>query len=176
MSDNPLQDFARDDEPSPALRRRVERTLIDRGHLTPARTPWRALGIAASLLVAAGVGFAAGRIQPSPDSSPQFLLLLREDSTYRDDRPIREIVREYGRWADSLRQNDQLVLAEKLSNESADVVGQPVAFITDPRESPTTGLFLVRASNLDAAKAIAASSPHVKYGGRVVIRPIQRTR
>lgn len=177
MSDNPLEDFARDAEPSPPLRRRVERTLAARGLVVPAPAPWRRLGLAASLLMAAGAGFAAGRVETptAAHDGPHFLLLLREDSAYRDDRPVGDIVREYGRWADSLRRNDQLMLAEKLGDGRVDVVGPQIA-LQSGNESPTTGFFLVRAPDIEAARALAASSPHVKYGGRVVVRDIQRTR
>jgi hypothetical protein len=175
MSDNPLEDFTRGSEPSPALRRRVEHTLGARGLIAESPTSWKRVALAASIVIAAGLGFAAGRVQrtaPAHDG-PQFLLLLREDSTYRDDRPVGDIVREYGRWADSLRRNEQLVLAEKLGDERADVVDPQTDFRPDQGESPTTGFFLVRAPDLEAARAIAAASPHVKYGGRVVIRSVQ---
>jgi hypothetical protein len=176
VSDNPLVDFAREAEPSPALRRRLERSLAARGVITPT-SAWRRVGLAAAILVAAGLGFVAGRLEPASlaHGGSQFLLLLREDSSYRDDRPVADIVREYGRWADSLRRNNQLVLAEKLGDERADVVGSQT-LVQPGDESPTTGFFLVRAPDLTTARAIAATSPHVKYGGRVVVRPIQRTR
>ena len=175
MSDNPLDAFARNATPSPALQRRVEDTLRQRGHLSGARSSWRGIGLAASVLVAAGLGFGAGRLTPSEPSHDgrQYLLLLREDSTYRDDRPIAEIVREYGRWADSLRRQDLLIAAEKLGDEAVSVVSSSTSIGSETRESPTTGFFLVRAANLEAARAIASASPHVKYGGRIVVRSIE---
>jgi hypothetical protein len=172
MSDNPLDTFAREAQPAPALQRRIEQTLRKRGHLTSRSTPWRSIGLAASLLIAAGLGFAAGRVRPAvqPHEGRQYLLLLREDSTYRDDRPIGEIVREYGQWADSLRRENLLVSAQKLGDEQESVTASDVPIAT---ESPTTGFFLVRASTLEDARAIAAASPHVKYGGRIVVRSVE---
>jgi hypothetical protein len=35
-----------------------------------------------------------------------------------------------------------------------------------------SGFFLVEAVNLDAAEAIARTSPHLEYGGSIEIRPI----
>jgi hypothetical protein len=174
MSDNPLETFAGDVKPSPTLKRRVEQTLRQRGHLPAAFTSWRPIGLAASLLAAAGLGFGAGRIS-LPGASPgsrEYLLLLREDSTYHDDREVAEIVGEYARWADSLRRNDLLVLAEKLGDEEESVVASSVP-VFEAEESATTGFFLVRAPDLETARSIAASSPHLKYGGRIVIRSIQ---
>jgi len=34
------------------------------------------------------------------------------------------------------------------------------------------GYFVVRAESIDRARAIAASCPHLKYRGRVVLRPL----
>lgn len=102
------------------------------------------------------------------EAGPQFLLLLYEDSAYRDDRPIREIVAEYAGWADSLRQERALVLGEKLGVESAELPagrGQAVAGLP-------TGLFIVRASDLASARSIASTSPHIRQGGRIVVHAI----
>jgi hypothetical protein len=175
MSDNPLDTFGRNANPSPALQRRVERTLRQRGYLSGAPLMWRSIGLAASLLVAAGLGFGAGRIRPEPlaHEGREYLLLLREDSTYRDDRPVNDIVREYGRWADSLRRNNLLVTAAKLGDEELSVVAPDVSLVPESLESPTSGFFVVRAPSLDAARAIAAASPHVKYGGRIVVRSVE---
>ena len=172
MSDNPLEAFVREAKPSPALQRRIETTLQRRRYLTSRSTPWRLAGLAASLLIAAGLGFFAGRVRPGVEAHEgrQYLFLLREDSTYRDDRPIGEIVREYGQWADSLRRNNLLVLAEKLGDEQTSVVAAAGPVST---ESPVTGFFLVRAPTLEAARTIAASSPHVKYGGRIVVMSVE---
>lgn len=175
MSDNPLDTFARDANPSPELQRRVERTLRQRGYLSSTPPIWRSIGLAASLLVAAGLGFGAGRFRPEAvlHEGREYLFLLREDSTYRDDRPVNDIIREYGRWADSLRRNNLLVTAAKLGDEEMSVVAPQVAFTPDPRESPTSGFFIVRAPDLASARAMAAASPHVRYGGRIVVRPVE---
>lgn len=39
-----------------------------------------------------------------------------------------------------------------------------------------TGLFIVRAESTEAARAIARGSPHIRYGGCIVVRGIERTR
>ena len=165
------QPFA-DREPPPALRQRITRTLQRDGLVEPRSARVRRLiiqGAIAVLLLAAA--FSAGRVQRSTatDARPQFLLLLYEDSTYRDDRPIREIVAEYAGWADSLRQERALVLAEKLGVQHAELperVGQG--------EVVPTGLFIVRANDLSAARTIAGTSPHVRQGGRIVVHAIDR--
>jgi hypothetical protein len=37
------------------------------------------------------------------------------------------------------------------------------------------GLFIVRASDLERAAAIARTCPHMRYGGQIEVRPIEQT-
>ena len=104
---------------------------------------------------------------------PEYLLLLYEGAGYRDDRPVNEIVGEYRRWADSLRAADALTSAGKLSDErlalrAASSERPEPATTTDP-----TGYFIIRARQAGDAEAIARTAPHLKYGGLVVLRPVQ---
>ena len=164
------QPFA-DREPPPGLQQRITRTLERDGLVEPRSARVRRLvipaAIAAVLLAAA---FSAGRVQRSTaiDPRPQFLFLLYEDSTYRDARPIREIVAEYGGWADSLRRERALVLGEKLGlahTELPERLGQAA-------EGLPTGLFIIRANDLASARTIAGTSPHIRQGGRIVVHAI----
>jgi hypothetical protein len=118
--------------------------------------------------------FLAGRLQWQPgaaaDPRPAFLLLLYEDAGYRDDRPVREIVAEYGAWADSLRRVGVLVLAEKLTNTHVTLPETKVAGAA-PHQVPT-GFFVVRAVSVDQAVSLASSSPHLRYGGRILVTAV----
>jgi hypothetical protein len=179
MSDNPLADLERDAVPPKALRKRVNSSLQRDGLLQPPRFAWRTVALAASLAFTAALGFAAGRRSETTavDATPRYLLMLREDSSYRDDRSITAIVSEYAAWADSLRRQGLLVLGEKLGDERLDLTrGAMDARPTGAGESPITGLFIIRAPNLVVAAAVAQSSPHLRYGGRIVLRPIEGTR
>jgi hypothetical protein len=178
-----------DREVPAALERRVHESLRSAGLIQPADAsrPRRALaGVA--LLAAVVASFLVGRMtaggangrHPEPLTShpersegsavavtpPAFLFLLYEGPSYRDDRPVREIVAEYGGWADSLRRSGVLVLGEKLGDTST-VVGPG----RRPPETPT-GLFIVRAANIGAAAAVASTSPHVRQGGHVFLAPV----
>ena len=162
-----------DREPPPALRQRITRTLRDDG-LVEQRSArvgrFLAQGAIAAVLLA--TAFAAGQRQRSAgaDARPQFLLLLYEDSAYRDDRPAREIVAEYAGWADSLRREHALVLAEKLGIEHSELPARGDQRLT----GLPTGLFIVRASDLESARMIAGTSPHVRQGGRILVHAIDR--
>ena len=162
-----------DREAPRSLQDRVERTLMAGGLLESRSSRLQRYALrAAVLVIVAGAAFVVGRARRElerPDSLPQFLMLLYEDSAYRDDRPVREIVAEYASWADSLRQQQALVLGEKLDDARAELP-LPAA----PRTQSPTGMFILRASSLQHATTLAASSPHLRYGGRVVIHQIDR--
>jgi hypothetical protein len=166
MPDDQLPNIFGDTKPPEMLKSRVIATLTSTGPLAPARGRVARTARWAALLAAAlFAGFMLGRAERASASDvPRYLLLLYEDSTYRDDRPVSEIVAEYARWADSLRGTDVLELGEKLADQ--------------PRHDPTspTGFFVIRAADAATASSIAASSPHVRHGGGIVVRAIEDTR
>ena len=172
MTERSSEPFA-DREPPPALRQRVAQTLRRERLIEPRSVRVRRLvvqGTIAAVLLAAA--FAAGQRQrlTAADARPQFLLLLYEDSAYRDDRPIRDIVAEYAGWADSLRQERALVLAEKLGLERAELPDRA----SQTAAGLPTGLFIVRANDLASARTIAGTSPHIRQGGRIAVHAIDR--
>jgi hypothetical protein len=159
-------------EPPPELRDRITSSLLTSGLLEPhhvriRRTVMRGVVFVAVFVIA----FVAGRFQISGarPGGPEFLILLYEDSMYRDERPVREIVAEYGGWADSLRRVESLVIGEKLSTDRVQLA--TTAGSAGVMQHPT-GLFIVRAASLEAATGIARSSPHLKYGGTVLVHRI----
>lgn len=165
MPDDQLPKVFGDAKPPAELKARVIATVTSSGALAPAqrRVP-QSVRRAAMLAAALIAGFLLGRVERASASDvPRYLLLLYEDSTYHDDRPVSEIVAEYGRWADSLRRAEVLELGEKLADP--------------PRRDPAspTGFFIIRAHQESTARAIAASSPHVRQGGGIVVHAIEDT-
>lgn len=170
MPDDQLPNVFGDAKPQEVLKSRVIATLTSAGALAPAEMRATSSARWAALLAAALIaGFLVGRVERASASDvPRYLLLLYEDSTYRDDRPVAEIIAEYARWADSLRKADVLEVGEKLADVA---VGSPRRDQASP-----TGFFVIRAGDANTARAIAASSPHVRYGGAIVAHPIEDTR
>ena len=155
--------------PPPHLRRRVVNTLQERGLLKGGHA-WRHVIRSAAAIVLFTSGFAMSRVMAEGEASgPQWLLLLYEDSTFAPAAPIPELVAEYSRWADSLRSEDQLVVGEKLGSGRS-VLGGPAAESHSLGE--LAGLFIIRADDETQAQQIARSCPHLRHGGRVVVRPI----
>lgn len=85
---------------------------------------------------------------------------------------MREIVGEYARWADSLQRHGVLELGEKLAAGTVTLGREGVTESTDNR-GLATGLFVVRAESDGQARAIAETSPHLRYGGRIELRAIE---
>ena len=115
------------------------------------RRPNRLLYAAAAvLLFLAGFAFHAWRTQ-----TPEFthVLFLSNGPTY-----VRGTGRvdEYRAWARDLRARNVVIDGVKLKSAS----------------SPLSGYFMIRARDLDEAKRIAATCPHIRHGGTIEVREI----
>jgi hypothetical protein len=133
-------------------------------------------------VAAFAAGYAARSVmgtEPPPATGNRYALLLYTDSTFRSEGSAEERVAEYTEWARSLRARNRLELGERL-RDSAQVVSNRGEVSPGPRdESPygvMAGLFIISASGMADAVALAATCPHVKYGGRIVVRLIAGTR
>ena len=144
---------------------RIEERLVDtlrRDRLIAPRRRWVTPAAAAAAVLLA---FVAGMMMPrrtSPPARPaeathvRFAILLYSGDI-RSDAPRRH--EEYAEWARGVASQGVEISGEDLADQASDPAG--------PR-----GFFIVAARDADAARAIAASCPHVKYGGRVVVRKI----
>lgn len=100
------------------------------------------------------------------DARRSYLLLLREDSTF-NGTDIPALVKEYSRWAEDMAAKDQLVGAEKLTEEVYQFGGLP-----EPGGPGISGYFVIRANDLAEARSIVQTHPHLKYNGGIELRPI----
>lgn len=178
MSDEPLTPRERDtfaalprEVPMPPdLEDRVVKALQHARPSPAPRTGSRWWQLAAAIVLISG-GFAAGRADfaASPADQPgrRYLLLLYGSTT---SGPAEEEARvaEYAAWARTTL-GDRMVAAEKLTNTRL-VLG-PDAPVPDPGREPN-GFFLVRAADRAEAERLAATCPHLRHGGTVVVRDI----
>jgi hypothetical protein len=188
MTDDP----GHEGPPPPALERRVIATLRARGVLRPRRAIWTLpLQIAAGVVLFAA-GVLAGRASPpalAPEATAQYLLALHEDASFAPGLPLAELVREYAAWAAELEGRGRLVAAEQLDAWSRvlpedlageagpDVPGGGVPQGGRPSLAAleqTSGFFLIRAGDREEALAVARTHPHLRHGGRVVVREVVR--
>ena len=141
------------------------------------------MALAAAIVVAAVVGYGvdALREQRAPnrvgsaatDATPRFLLLLYDSGNVAPPSAERRraIVAEYSAWAHGLESEGRLVSAEELSDASVWLGGS----LRTTDAARIGGFFLIRARDLSEARQIAERCPHLKYGGRIELRPIQPT-
>lgn len=162
-----------------ALEERVVQSLRTSGTLRRSRN-WVTWPLAAAAALAC---FLVGRqtapavtISASDTPGPKWMLLLYEDATFQAPAPGRELayVAEYRDWALALRARKQLLdaaelLPAKALLEPGDVPHQVAA---TSNLGNLTGYFIIVAPTLAEARSVAATNPHLKHRGRVVIQPL----
>jgi hypothetical protein len=115
---------------------------------------------------------------PAKSAGGIFIFLLHEDSNFKNLPDKEAQIAEYRDWADKLGKAGQLVDAAKLRDDGMIVEAKGQRKVT-PAELPITGngvagYFVVRAQDYAAAVKLAQTCPHVKYGGRVVVRQLEQ--
>jgi hypothetical protein len=98
------------------------------------------------------------------DSRPQFLLLLYGERQRRPGQGHRD---EYVAWARRLAARGQLTGDGELTGE-VDILKKTVP--AEGAEEPL-GFFVLRASDRAEALKLSMGCPHLRYGGRVELRP-----
>jgi hypothetical protein len=161
----------------------VIKSLRTAGVLRPALTDrWQPIAWAAVVVVAFAAGYVARSVTGTgsqPPTGNRYALLLYADSTFRSEGSAAERVAEYTEWARALRADSRLELGERLRDSARVVSYQGDASPGLRDESPfgvMAGLFIITASGMADAVALAATCPHVRYGGRIVVRPIAGSR
>ena len=142
----------------------------------------RLLAAAAALALFAA-GLALGRrgspatAAPSASSGvegPRFVLFLYDAPTEpaMSEAQMQDRVSEYRNWASGLRQSgaSASIRGEKLQPGRAERLGPAAA-----GEAPLGGYFVISAKDWDAAMEVARSCPHLKHGGTIEVREIEKT-
>lgn len=182
------------EKPPPAfLEEQVVRALKDARLIRP-RHPARrgkrgrfAFAFAAAALFLLGMlgGWVGGRwtSTTAPESNlPQFLLVLRSSAReLQADTPEEAVrkYREYEAWAGEIHKAGLMLGGEELKAESRllRAIGGRVAIsesLPGQSEGVVAGYFLIRAEDYNHAATIAERCPHLKYGGSVEVRQINR--
>lgn len=164
--------------PRPEVEERIVSELRARGLLRgtnpSASKARRWLAAAAALaLFAAGIGVA--RLLPARaarPSGPRFaLFLLRGDERLPEKGPEEAArVAEYRAWARGLAGAGRFVSGEKLGDAAELLGGLPPAAPLSRDE--IRGYFVISASSLAEALAVARGCPHLRHGGQILVRPI----
>ncbi len=152
-----LRALKRDEFPPSRIERAVISALKRDGTIA-ARRRWVPIAsvAAAVLAFAAGLSVPRSPAGSAPAAEPRFAILL-----YRGAMPPGAPRRrdEYAAWARQVASSGTPISGEELADDAEDPSG--------PR-----GFFIIGAPSAARAREIAATCPHARYGGRVVVRSI----
>jgi hypothetical protein len=170
-----LAALKRDLPPSDALERSVLRALAARGLVRAIGMPQRRrlrpllLLAGAAALFAAGVlaGARAQTARTPSDGLPRYVLFLEGTGEPSVEEEARR-VHEYKSWARGLAAAGHLVAGEKLS-DGATRLGEGGG---PSGGDSVRGFFVIAAADDAQALEIARGCPHLRYGGRIVVRKI----
>lgn len=153
--------------------------VLRRPHARPAVTWILAAGLAV-------VAFGAGMYIPRPGATPAaptFALLLYGGGSGNDSAAHATRAAEYTAWAASPQALGTVLGGEALSSGGIAIFkpdtglfgGIAANVIDDDDPNELVGYFLVNAPDRQSALRMARDCPHLKYGGRVVVRTILPT-
>jgi len=158
-------------DPPRALEERTIEALRGRGLVRGSRRPfYTAAGIAAAavIVIAAASSMLMHRAPASPvAAAPRFMLLLYAGTDpvtgTSDDRR-----QEYADWARDLGSRGVSITGEELTDD--------IRVLGGGGESgaalPPRGFFIVSAPDLSSAEQLASTCPHLRHGGRILIKRI----
>lgn len=173
--------------PASALEERIVGALKDKGlmRLTQSFRVWtlpRLVGAFATGVVLLAFGFGVGKWQSRPSlpasTQPMFIMLLYEANGVSEHEADKVI--EYTAWARTIAQSNHLLGGEKLQYDGRLMRriagGLEVRGVSTHGEGEQiAGYFLIQAADYDEAEKIAASCPHLKYGGLIELRQIDQS-
>lgn len=172
--------------PPVSLEDRVVRALTLGRLIHTGSRRWRPAASLAAGLALVLAGFGVGRLTIGPGAvppGPHFLLLVYDGSAFDPGgRSEAELVAEYGAWAERLAAEGHLVAAEKLAAGGRVLGGTGGNAVAAPEDvakgalGELGGFFLIAARDSMQAHEIARDSPHVRYGGVIVVRGVVETR
>jgi hypothetical protein len=182
-----LESLRRNPAPPPALEERVIEALKAKQLIVTA-TGGTSMKMqyainAAIAIVAMVAGLAAGQrldgATPQPAEAAtgnQYALLLYENESYRNPEPggMEARIAEYSQWARGVAGTGRYVAGEKLTDDALLLMPDGARNRTIPaaEQGELEGFFIISASDLVEAAEIAASCPHLRYGGTVSLRRI----
>ncbi len=178
--------LSRERSAAASLEERIISALKAKGliRLTSSPQIWtmpRLAGAFAAATVLLALGFGLGKWQsrvPSQQPHRNMFVLFLYDAPETPPDDMSKVV-EYGNWARAISKSERMITGEKLKDNGRflrNVRGQlEIREVREAGESNVLGgYFLIEAENYDEAIKVAASCPHLKYGGLIELRQIDQ--
>ena len=113
---------------------------------------------------------------------PQFMLFLHDrtvDEANMSPEEMQAVIREYQAWSQKMGERGCLLSGEKLTDDGRILSGSEADFsVTDgplaEAKEVIGGLFQIEAADYEEAVEISSTCPHLKYGGRIELRQVDR--
>jgi hypothetical protein len=108
----------------------------------------------------------------------EYLLLFRGDAWYNRLSPeeLQKAMSQFKAWFDRLTEEGKLKAAQPLVRDGKIVSGKQGGVVSDgpfaESKEAIGGYFLLAASSLEEAIAVAKSSPSLEYGTQIEVRPV----
>jgi hypothetical protein len=164
-----VRGLPRESAPPDRLEERVVNALRLRSLLAARTRWWMAAAAAAAIVLAFAAGWTSGAGWfAGASSGTRYVLLLYAGETSRP-RGDAAVVEEYREWARTLRRSGRAVSGERLDAAPEVQLGGTVPF------DGLAGYFIIEAANDDDALRVAKAHPHLRHGGRIVVRRIAST-
>jgi hypothetical protein len=169
-----LQALREDAAAPPRLEEAVVAALARRGLVRASRSKkW--LAPVAAAAAAFGLGILAGSAmahRPAPAAAAERYVLLLEGADTPTPEEELQRVAEYRSWARKEAGAGRLLSGEKLESQA---VALGAGASRPSGGEAVRGFFIIVAKDEAEALAIARNCPHLRHGGRVVVRKIART-
>jgi len=114
----------------------------------------------------------------STQTQNEYFLLFRGDAWYNRLSPeeLQQAMNQFKAWFDRLTEEGKLKAAQPLVREGRIVSGKQGGVVSDgpfaESKEAIGGYFLLAASSLEEAIAVAKSSPSLEYGTQIEVRPV----
>jgi len=132
--------------------------------------------ITISIILVALVSSAFAQQTASPPKS-QFLFIIRYNTNFKpaSKEAVQNNIKKWQGYMDSLAKSGNLAGGYRPDNYGVTISGTGKSVKSTPYMSESelvSSVLVIKADNLDAAKAIAGKCPIFEFGGSVEVRPI----
>jgi hypothetical protein len=147
------------------------------------RRPVARMVVVSAALVIFACGLGAGRLlslrTPPSAHTTGYMLLLYENNEYRSAQPgdASARVEEYRAWARRIAESGVTIDGERLEVDGLELEGGDgsIERRVAARGDRLAGYFVVSTATRAEAERIATTCPHLRHGGRVVVKAILPT-